>query len=499
MLTRPILAASAPRAVGGRARAIRTHLVMWVLLVAISGFIGASIAGRTQVYVGDRPALIVIAMAGAGALFVTFGAIGFPVLAVWATLTGIAYPFVKFGTLVTFDRLWVIGMLGCLALTRNAIPRSRESRAVLLALGLLAATFGLRAVATHDGTLGPVQLWIDAIALPLILFATTRALVRDHRRATQVAASLMVGGGILAVLGLATVVAGLDLAKYSGGNLRLESGLDVYRLSGPYPVPEPYALSLLVCLAATFYWLLSRRTDGSRLVGLAFTALQLAAIGLTLFRAAWIGAVFIIVAAFGLRPHRFGRLLLVAALVGAVLLGATTQLQHTALFKQRVDNTDNVWGRLATYEQGLHIFRGSPVFGVGVDQYHTVSSGLPPVAVKGVDSVTYAHSSFVGLLAEQGIVGFVPFALLCFFVVRLLRASVRRSASRDDAALAGAASGAALAYFVMSATLTMLPYGPSIAFFAVLLGLVAARLDQSDAEKVPGGAPTRPTVAAVRV
>ena len=37
--------------------------------------------------------------------------------------------------------------------------------------------------------------------------------------------------------------------------------------------------------------------------------------------------------------------------------------------------------------------------------------------------------------------------------------------------------GAALAYLVMSVTLTMLTYGSSNSFFAMILGLVAGSLD----------------------
>ncbi len=496
MLTRLPLPLTSPRVPLTQARAIRSAVGLLLLTAGAAMFAGATVAGKTQTYFGSQTALLAVAMLAVGALFVTFGTIGFPVLIVWAVTTGLAYPFIRYGSKVTFDRLWIIGMVGSLALAERVRGHSRESRAFLLGFAIFTATFGLRALTTRDGTNAPVELWVDAVVLPLILFLTTRRFAREPRRAIQVAGALMVGGGIIAVLGLATPVAGVDLAKYGGGTLRIEGGTDVVRLSGPYPAPEPFAVVVLVCLAATCYWLLSHRGRGTRLIGLAFAALELTAIGLTLFRAAWIGAVFVVVAAFGLRPRRFGRLLLVAGVVAALALSATTQLEHSSLFQQRVNNSDNIYGRFATYEQGLQVFKSAPLFGVGVNQYHAVTEQLVPKLVNGVQSVTYPHSSFVGLLAEQGIVGFVPFLLVCFLAARLLRGLIRRAADGRDAALAGAASGAAVAYLVMSATLTMLPYGPSNAFLAVLLGIVAARLDASPATNAIERVAPTPTAAA---
>ena len=53
----------------------------------------------------------------------------------------------------------------------------------------------------------------------------------------------------------------------------------------------------------------------------------------------------------------------------------------------------------------------------------------------------------------------------------------RGARSRTDVLLAAAGLGGAFAYVAMSASLTMLPYGPSNALVAALLGLVAARAD----------------------
>src|SRR5262245_15928979 len=111
MLTRSPLA-PASRVPATWVRTARMYALFWGLTCAVSIFIGASVAGKTQTYVGSQVSLLVIAAAAACALFVTFGAIGFPVVLAWPALTGLAYPFLRHGSLVSFDRLWVVGMLG---------------------------------------------------------------------------------------------------------------------------------------------------------------------------------------------------------------------------------------------------------------------------------------------------------------------------------------------------------------------------------------------------
>jgi O-antigen ligase len=143
-----------------------------------------------------------------------------------------------------------------------------------------------------------------------------------------------------------------------------------------------------------------------------------------------------------------------------------------------VNNTENIKGRLATYKEGLEIFRSTPVFGIGVGRYTEVAQARPPAEVGGVQAVPWPHSSYVGLLAEQGAVGFFPFLLLSYAVLRFL-AALRAASSRgkEAAVLLATVTGAALAYLIMSLTLTMLPYEASNTFFAAFLGAACGRLD----------------------
>src|SRR5207247_665972 len=153
---------------------------------------------------------------------------------------------------VTFDRIWIIGMVAVIA-GAGAAPRAAPARLYFTRVLLVfAVVWGARAFLAPQQNLALAN-WIDALILPFLLFTATRLYARPLKRREQIAAAIMVGGLVLAAIGIAETIFGFELASRSGGALRVESELATVRISGPYPVPEPYALSLLMTFAATLY------------------------------------------------------------------------------------------------------------------------------------------------------------------------------------------------------------------------------------------------------
>ena len=451
----------------------------WIFLAAASVLAGAAAAGRTNTWLGRTPSLLLLALLVGGTFLVVFAFLGPAVVVIWpvAATGGYLLQLPEDHPIITFDRLWIGGMLGYILLDRRRIERSPATRMLFFALLLLVTSFGLRALATETTTGGPVATWVNAIVLPVILFvACERYCLAGGGRTQRIAASLMIAGGVLGALGVAQRIWGFEFATLTGGAVRFDAVVDETRVSGPYPAPEPYALSLIVCFAATLYWIQSRRRGSTNWWGIAIAALELAGIGLSLFRAAWIGALLVVIASFGIRPGRFGRMFTTTCLLAAVAALVFSQLEQNKSFAARAKNTDNIYGRLATYEQSVEVFRSAPLFGVGVDKYHSVAEQRTPVVLSNVESITYPHNSYLGLLAEQGLVGFLPLLFVSYAVWKMVR-QLRLSPVRDDVVLASAVTGAVMGYLIMSLTLTMLPYGPSNAFFAALLGATSARLD----------------------
>jgi O-antigen ligase len=455
-------------------------LVPWLLVATVSGLAGATASGQVEARLGETPTLLLLALLLFSTVFFVFAFLGPAVVVVWpvAATAGYLLQLPRTHPIITFDRVWIGGMLAYLIVDRRRLERSSPTRLLRLSLLCLVVVFGVRTLATEVAAGGPVALWVNAILLPTILFfACERYCLPGGARTRRLAASLMIAGGILGALGIAQRIWGFEFATLTGGSVRFDAVVDQTRVSGPYPAPEPYALSLIICFAATLYWIQARRRHGPYFGAVAIAGLELAGIGLSLFRAAWIAALLVLIASFGIRPGRLGRTFAVASLVAAVGLGVGSQLEQNKSFSARVNDTDNIYGRLATYEQGLRIFRTEPLIGVGVGKFHAVSQEREPVVVAGVKSITYPHNSYIGLLAEQGLIGLAPLLLATYAVWRLVRSLRMMSVAHEDVVLGAAVTGAALGYLIMSLTLTMLPYGASNTFFAALLGAASARLD----------------------
>lgn len=445
--------------------------------IAVVVALGCAVAGWATVQRDELSLLYLGGWLGIS-LVLLFGELRVSTLFAWAPLAVLLYPLGRdTNPTFTFDRVWI----GAMAVLLIVLPRARGSSAVarrlLLALLVFTVAFGLRAALTADGQLNALQIWLDAVVLPVVLFAIVRRAVRvEPRFPGRFSLALTIAGLLLAVIGIAERLLGFELASLSGGVPRFDSALGFVRISGPYPVPEVFALSLVVCLVATLYWTQLRGRE-AYLVGGFVMLLEVTAIGLTFFRVAWIAAAVVLLVGLGFRRRRYIRAVGVLAFAGVVLALLFTQLQRVPAVSARIRNSENIDTRLATYRQGFQVFRKSPLFGVGVDRYPKVAKSLPRVTRAGAEAVPFPHSSFEGMLAEQGLVGFGVLAVVVLAVWRLLHAFLRQARSRADSLLASAAIGAAIAYVLFSLTLTMLPYGPSNALFLALLGLVAGRLD----------------------
>lgn len=475
-----------------------TRLLQANRLAGAAAAAGLALASGYALTRGGIFGLLLVAGATVVALFILVTELRHTALMWWAVLSPLLYPFVRLPAnqpYFTFDRLWLGAMLAGLVAIPGKVYRSNATRLFLVALVWLAAAYVIRSFFTPSSYTGyiPVTLQdnlrvaFDALILPIGIFVAVNRWSRTERRCHQYAAALAIGGGVLATIGIAQRVLGFELASRTGGEVRLDesvvtsAGSYLLRVSGPYPDPEPYALGLLLCLAATLYWVQARRGT-TWLPGLLLIGVQLTAIGLTFFRVAWIAALIIVVAAFGIRPKRAGRLFVVVGLVAAVTVVAVGQLRATSEeVSQRLDNSRNAYSRAATYQAGIDMFRRDPLTGVGVNQFSAAVSTLPTVS--GVRAEPVPHSSYIGMAAEQGLWGLVPLLVVTgsgWYLIRTLR---RTTTSRSDTLLVAAATGAAIAYILMSVTLTMLPYAPSNWFFAVLLGMVAARVDANSSEE----------------
>jgi hypothetical protein len=431
----------------------------------------------------SKLAMIPVGIVVGIAIVLVIAQLGVTALLLWPPLGVIAYPLSRHlpgSPYVTFDRLWIFGLLIlCISLPK-AVRHDRASKRMLTALALLTAVIGIRTFFTSASSLYPERVWIDSLVLPMILFIVVRRVVIVTPNALEkIAFSLTITCLMLGLVGIGEQLFGFELATLSGSTVRVDTVVDVIRLSGPYDVPEVYGLTLLLCIGASMYWTIMRpRPPLVRAAGFSVVGIGLLASFFTFFRVDWISAVILVFVILGLRPGRYGRALAIVAFTLPILVFGFIELEQIRVVSERVTNTSNIENRLATYEQGFQMFEAHPWFGVGATRYADVSILLPTVYVGGQPSVASPHSSFNNTLVEDGIFGFIALLLAVRAIVLLIHALNRERDSEPDTLLAAMLVGTTIAYLLYSLSLTMIPYAPCNEILAILLGLGAGRLDQ---------------------
>jgi O-antigen ligase len=450
---------------------------------------GSLLLGWLVGYQGAALGALLLAIACMAVLVLVFRRLLLPALLVWIPLGVVAFPWLRIPRqqqLITFDRAWVGAavLAAVLAGSSPTAPRSVWARRLSIAVGCLALAFTARialTLLTTGDDAGVRAVLLDAVLLPVGLFFVARRVTSSPGRFRLLAGAFTLAGAALAVIGIAERIWGFELASLSGGAARYDTFVRIVRISGPYGVPEVFALNLTLCFAATLYWTQARR-GAARMLGVAAAVLEAVAIGLTLFRAAWLAGILALIATVVTRRDLSTRVAGMAAVVSGVLLGLYL-FGGSGVLSERLGDSRNVYGRFAAYQEGWAIFRGAPLAGIGVNQFRLAQEQAPDLAVNGVPALTSPHSTFISVLVEQGLLGFSALVALGLVVWLLLRDLRRRSRDREELLALGALRGAAAAYLVMSLTLTMWPYGSSNAFFLILLGAAAGRAEALQGEE----------------
>ena len=444
-----------------------------LLGVCLSLIVGLALARSG----GSLPSIALIggvAVVGFSPVVFSLGRLALPV---WVALFGVLYPYARYPSgspLITFDRLFLGSLLVAFALRHVRSRSARESAWFQRSLVLLVAVFLISAASASQRS--SLAIWVEAFLLPLIVFWCAREAARDRRQLVSVTGAMALAGGSIALMGLAEHFAGLDFAPLVGAVDRFDAAIDTVRISGPFVAPEPFALVLMICLAGTLFWMRARG-PAALVPGAIAVGLELSAIFLTYFRAAWLGAILILLLAFvGGKRSWTGRIAAIVA-AGVGLLLVSTLAGHSETVETRLQNQSNINGRIATYERGLQLFERHPVFGVGFENFEVALHQIPQNSYGGVRGVTTAHSSLISTLAEQGLFGLIPVLACVVSLALALRALWARAKEKIDRDLALYATGATLAFLVMSATLTMIYYGPPNAMMALIAGLACGRLD----------------------
>jgi O-antigen ligase len=208
---------------------------------------------------------------------------------------------------------------------------------------------------------------------------------------------------------------------------------NVGRSVGPSLEPVGYGVGLVLCLLLSTYLFFTSASLLTPSRVLSFVAIVTAPIAIvfTYTRAVWIGLLLSLIILCLLYPggRKACGMLLATILMGFIVI-QTIHISSTEGSAKDVVERDTIYVRIAMAKAGMKMFLDAPVVGVGYLQagakfspyFETVGTSASP------DEGFLIHNTFVNVLVELGIIGFVPFVLIFVCVIndaaRLFRHSI---------------------------------------------------------------------------
>jgi len=230
---------------------------------------------------------------------------------------------------------------------------------------------------------------------------------------------------------------------------------NVGRSVGPSLEPVGYGLGLLFCLLISIHYFFKTISLLNPTKILAFIVIIITPIAIffTYTRAVWIGLILSLFVLFLFYPRGkkiFGSLL--AILIVVFVLIQTILVSKTEGSAKDVVERDTIYVRLSMAKTGMKMFLDKPILGVGYSQaskdfpryFKTLGTSWVP------DRGFLIHNTFVNILVELGVVGFVPFVLILTYLIRDAIVLYRKSLENRDIAIIFLAACAAFIFAAMA-------------------------------------------------
>jgi O-antigen ligase len=270
----------------------------------------------------------------------------------------------------------------------------------------------------YDRAVSGIGLFL-ALAAGAVLIGSGIVLLRD-RDARPLILLALGSLGLAAVIAVLAFMKGADLGRPLNG-LVSQSSTDL-RAYGPFYNSDYLGFAAAQAIVLAVGWAVYEQRF--RLPVLVVAALASIALVASFARSGFLAVAVGIVALAFMRNRRLGLIVLVVG-------GIAFLLAYETLLKARVEITygaapgsalgtlsQSDAGRSNAAVAGVQLFLTAPAFGIGYGQFHYLSPRFV-----GSSGVTFPHNIFVGILAEQGILGVIVFGALLLAIIVGMRRS----------------------------------------------------------------------------
>ena len=253
---------------------------------------------------------------------------------------------------------------------------------------------------------------------PCIVFLLVTSIPHSHHKLAFVSLTFLAVGAYLAINGVFERF-GPHALVWPQYILDPKVGIQFERTRGSFASSEALGAALVVTFL--FYLLYSTRAEGAaRYWAYVLTPVTMVTIYATNQRAAWVGLALCsgLLAIAKTHMRRVARILVAVGLL-VFLSGVASHLSiwEGTLFSKRQQTVRERWvNNLTTLDMGM----ANPIFGVGYGNfktqwpkyYHQIYDDV-------VDLTDGNHNTFLGLFAEAGLVGLIPFVLILYHMFRV--------------------------------------------------------------------------------
>lgn len=314
-----------------------------------------------------------------------------------------------------------------------ALPTSKPVY-ILIVCFLLAMVISL----INTTNLGISLAQIKRFAYNVVVCFFVAYTIKDKEQLKSGFAALLIGYLIICLLGLHEAVSGKYIYSFLGGKSLFGSAIpeDVRtisgtRLNGPIGNPEGQSIRMITFLVFLLYPFFRYRFNAKKAMTALLMLLALANIVGTAYRGAAIGLAAALFVFFLFGRIRYKWLLFTTSAMLVVLIGIWVYSVFPRLDIERLAATTGSEVRTVELRKrntliGLKMALDHPIVGHGPEgfvlQYHRYSHIVPEARSEEIK----AHNTYVQVLAEYGLVGFIVIVSILFIAWRnLLRIALK--------------------------------------------------------------------------
>ena len=292
----------------------------------------------------------------------------------------------------------------------------------LFVMALLVA----HAMAIVDKGVGEIWEWLRKVTLFLLVGVFAFAM-RETKHLPLLIKTMVASMAVLTVLAMLDFYLGIQVLPVKSGELEmaaLATEFDPHlatnwRFSGPgFPVNR-YSNYLLLLIFLGVGWVMYVKGPIQRLFAIACTFLLVLAEFLTVTRSGilgmGIGMLVMLPLAFRLRLQHLLGVLLVGGLLGAFIWYGVSFTAADEVLAKRFEVghiASSTVGRVERIAAAFQIWAEHPFFGVGWKSFKTYS--VHYITGGGLG----AHNGYMNVLAEAGLLGFIPLMMVTVAVIR---------------------------------------------------------------------------------